>query len=261
MAAQKNKSLYVTGVGDVLPNDIPSWDYIYEVSTIRNPKFLVGDRVVLPDGRVFRYGKAGAAVATTDLAVSFASAVKIGIETFAAASVIGTHEVTISEASITADQLRGGYLIIYKAGASTHCVRGILGNTASAATTNNVVITLDASLPYAITTSDNFEALLSPYADLRQTNYGGSASFAGMPAKEAAVSAYFWVQTWGPCWCAPQSGVGATALVRAVYFRHDGSLDVRGNVGTGVTDQRAGFVLDRSDPGQGPPLIMLQVSP
>lgn len=264
MALHKVKSVYISGVGDVLPNDVPSWDFLYEASVVRNPKFNIGDRVVLPDGRVFRYGKAGAAIATSDLAVSFASAVKIGIETFAAISAKGSNEVTINEASITQDMLRGGYLIIYRNGYSTHCVRGILGNSASdvtVATLNNVVVTLDASLPYAITTNDNFEALLNPYADLRQTDFVSRASFAGMPMWTAAVGAYFWVQTWGPCWCVPQPGVAAAACVRAVYFRHDGSLDVRDNVGTGVTDQRAGFVVDYSPSGQGPPLIMLQVSP
>jgi len=244
----------------VTVTDASFWDFLYTTSTVRHQRYNIGDRVVLPDGRVFRYAKAGAAIASTDLAVSFASAAKVSYETVRAASAISTREVYIDEASLTEDELRGGYLIVFKNGASTHCVRGIIGNTASDAS-DHVVIYLDASLPYALTTSDNVEVMSNPYSDVRQTNFGGLASFAGMPAKDAASGAYLWVQTWGPCWCAPQATVAAAAYVRSVYFRHDGSLDVRATIGTFVTDQCAGFVLDYSPSGQGPPLIMLQVSP
>jgi hypothetical protein len=192
--------------------------------------------------------------------VSFAVAVKIGIEALQAASAAGSRTVYMNQTSITKDELRGGYLILYKAAASTHVFRGIIGNTASASG-NNFQIFLDAGLPFAVSTADSAKVLSNPYANVSQANLAGLASFVGMPATTAAINAYLWVQTWGPLWCAPQAGVAAAALVRAVYFRHDGSLDIRANGGTNVTDQRAGFVIDYSPTGQGPPLVMLQVSP
>ena len=244
-------------VGRVGHSDTPDWSFLYTASAVKDPKFNVGDKVELADGREFRYCKAGAAIASTDLAVSFAAACKISIEVFRAASVAGERVVRITEASITEDQLRGGTIIIYRNGYSTHCVRGILGNTASG-TGNAVDITLDAGVPYALTTSDQFEVCVNPWGDVRQTNFGGAASFAGMPAMTASSGDYLWVQTAGPCWCAPQAGVQGAAYVRSVYFRHDGSLDIRANIGTYVTDQLAGFVLNYGAT-QGPPLIWLKV--
>jgi hypothetical protein len=80
-----------------------------------------------------------------------------------------------------------------------------------------------------------------------------------MPAAAAASGAYFWTKTWGPVFINPQSGIGA-AYVRTAYFRHDGSIDVRANIGTYVNDQIAGHILIGSASGDGP-LLMLTVSP
>lgn len=260
MPQKVNKVEFLGRNGKIGVSDAGNWDFIYRASTVKDPKWNVGDRAVLPDGRVFRYAKAGAAISTTTLAASFASAVKISYEALTGTTAIGSRILNMTEASITEDQLQGGYAIIYKASGSVY-VRGITGNSASASADDTLQIYLDAALPVALDTSDAAEIMLNPYVDLRQTDLEGLASFAGMPATAAASGAYFWVQTWGPCWAAPQATVAAAAFVREVYFRHDGSLDVRDTIGTFVTDQRAGFVLDYSPSGQGPPLVMLQVSP
>jgi hypothetical protein len=252
---------YVRQGSQVTADDVPNWDFLYESSTLKDPRWNPGDRVVLPDGRVFRYAKASAAVASTSLAVSFSAAVKIAFEAFAGASAVGDTKVTINQASITADELRGGYLV-FNHGTSLPVFAGIIGNTASDSS-NNVVVYIDRSLPVAVTTALSFEILSNPYAAVNQASTNGTRSFAGIPAAAAANGAYFWVQTWGPIWAAPQASVAATAYIREVYFRHDGSLDIRtaaGDLTAFVTDQRAGFVIDQSDAGQGPPLVMLQVS-
>jgi hypothetical protein len=258
MTVGQYKTQYLGMQGEIRSGTAPSYDFLKDTYVALPAGRNVGDRVELPSGKVFRLAKAGAAIATTDLAVSFAAATKITAEAFAAVSLINTNTVFINEAGITADQLRGGEIIIYRNGYSTHFNCGILGNTASDGS-NNVTVYLDMSLPYALTTSDTFELMLNPWSDLRQTNFGGRASFAGMPVVTVASGSYFWVQTYGPVWCAPQSGVGASAYVRSVYFRHDGSLDIRANIGTYVTDQLAGFVIEYDASAQGPPLVMLTV--
>lgn len=248
---------YVRQGSQVTVADQPNWDFLYTSSTTKDSKYNIGDRVVLPDGRVFRYCKAGDAIAATSLAVSFAAAVKVAYEVFAAAAAVGDTVLTINQAGITADELRGGY-IVWNHGTSTPLFRGIIGNTASDAT-GVVKVYIDGALKAAVTTAMSFEILSNPYADVSQENTSGTRSFAGMPTTTAASGAYLWVQTWGPIWAAPQATVAAAAYVREVYFRHDGSLDVRATIGTLVSDQRAGFVIDQSDAGQGPPLVMLQV--
>ena len=253
------KVQYAGSASEVMVQDAPNWGFLYETSSVKSTKFNIGDRVVLPDGRVYRYAKAGDAVASTSLAVSFLSPVKVSYKVFAAASAAGDTKVYINQASITEDELRGGYLV-FNHGTSLPVFCGIVGNTASDAS-NNVTVYLDRGLPVATTTALYFEILANPYASVSQANHSGLASFAGMPTTAAVSGSYLWVQTWGPIWISPQAGVAAAAYVREAYFRHDGSLDIRANIGTYVTDQRAGFAMDYSTAGaQGPPLLMLQVS-
>jgi hypothetical protein len=249
---------YIRQGSEVTVSDAPNWGFLFQSSPIRDPKWNIGDRVVLPDGRVFRYCKASDTIAATSLAVSFSAAVKVAYEAFAAASAAGDTKVHINQAGIVADELRGGYLV-YNHDSFTPVFAGIIGNSASDGS-NNVEVYLDRALPAAVTTAMSFEILSNPYAAVDQTSTDGKRSFAGVPATTAARGSYLWVQTWGPIWMAPQAGVAAAAYVREVYFRHDGSLDIRANIGTFVSDQRAGFVMDQSDAGQGPPLVMLQVS-
>lgn len=261
MAKGKCKVNYLGREGLIQSADAPDYSFIYETSLTKHPTYNIGDRVVLPDGRVFRYALSGAAC-NSGLGVAFYKADPvISATTVAAAQAIGDKVITIASQTLAVDALRGGYLILGGA-ATTAQIRQIIGNTVCSSST--VTIYLDAPLDQAVTTSTYVEACYNPYSDLRSGNMGGDASWAGLAAAYvSAASKYFWVQTWGPTWCSPQAAVQATAYVRCVYWRHDGSLDVQNLNGTlkaYVTDQCAGFVIGRGST-QGPPLIMLTVAP
>ncbi|KKK77399.1 hypothetical protein LCGC14_2854030, partial [marine sediment metagenome] len=91
-------------------------------------------------------------------------------------------------------------------------------------------------------------------------------SVAGLPATVTTVANYnLWLQTWGPCFLAPQTPIGTGSLGahnRQLTFRPDGAIDQHDyNETYNTKAQHAGFILTYSTGGSdGPPLIMLQVS-
>lgn len=266
MSKGKAKVNYLATQGLVTHQNAPSWDFIYEVSSIKNDNYNVGDRVVLPDGREFRYARSdGAAALYASHGCEFTYTGYTAITNFAVSAAIGDKEITVpaaTHAALTQDELRGGYVIIFD-GASDYytTVRGIIGNDAAVA---NALfkIYLDAALTYAITASTSkCETYQNPYAAL---TVGADAAKpkAGVPAAyvSAAVK-YFWVQTKGITWVAPQSTVNNNEGV-GVMWRHDGSIEavataIGGTVPNTDSTQYAGHLIEGSQAGNGP-LLNLQ---
>ncbi len=240
------------------PHDYSGDNNLGIYATETTQRYTLGTRALDWDGSVYRYGLASAAISNTEQAVHTASTgAGVSYETIAVAASAGDRTLTVDQASITKDQYAGGYVVIFNSGASGN-IRGVVSNTVSSSA-GLVTLTLDYPIAAALTTSDAYELYASPYSSLSQANTSGTLSFLGMPTVTAASGAYFWTKTWGPIFINPQSGIGA-AYVRTAYFRHDGSIDVRDNIGTNVTDQIAGHILVGSASGDGP-LLMLTVCP
>jgi len=266
MTQGKAKVNYLNREGLVAVQNAPSWDFLYEVSLVKNPNYNLGDRVVLPDGREFRYAKnAGSAALYAAHGCEFTYTGYTAYTAFAVSAAIGAREITIpaaTHAALTEDELRGGYVIIFD-GASDYytTTRGIIGNDAAAA---NALfkIRLDAAITYAITASTSAcEAYQNPYAAL---TVGADATKpkAGVPASYVSASAsYFWVQVKGITWAAPQGTDSDNGGVARVW-RHNGGLESLETayaitVATADTSQYAGYCVSGSPGGNGP-LFMLQ---
>lgn len=249
----------------------PSWNFLYEASTVKHPDYNLGDRVCLPDGRSFRYAKAGNTLNADHGAKYWNEELVKYATNVVAAQVAGDSEIQVTVAAtdgadadgaIAADELRGGYIVIYSNSLSTQ-QRGIVGNTAIAASGGTITVYLDADLHVAVSTTTSFvEILGNPYENVYSTNNGYS-SVAGVPLVEATVGEYVWLQTWGPLWLAPgAAGVGGGAEERECVFGGNGAL-FEHNVGD-TSDQRqhAGHIINKdSAAGDGPPFIMLQICP
>lgn len=248
----KSKVLNLHTQGHVRMADIVDWDFIYESSTVKDSRFDVGDRVVLPDGREFRYAKSGGACYAGRGVEVRASYVQT-IDNIAVAAAVGATQITVdggTHDALEEDELRNGFVCIFGDGNNDIQFRGIIGNDAAEANAD-FTIYLDGPLVKAVTTSTNCEVYRSPWSDVRLGSSIGYAK-AGIAAVEVtAADVYFWVQTAGCCWIAPQSGLGA-GDDRTGYWRHDGSLDVAGNIGTNVSDQAAGFCVIGDGRGVGP---------
>ncbi len=219
-------------------------------------RYTVGTRAMSWDGSVLKYTKAGSTYTSYQLAVwTNTTAAGAGIETINAASAKGEKIVRIAEASITENQYAGGYIILFHATGDGK-VYTVIGNSASSG--GKVTLFIDQPLGVAVTASDKYELYVSPYSDVQQGNAGGTHGFVGIPQALVTSGNYGWTKTWGPTFIAPQSSVGGS-YTKACYFRHDGSIDIRGNIGSPVTDQYAGYTMIGSAAGDGP-LVMLQVA-
>lgn len=258
----------------VYETQIPSINFLYESGTTINPDYRVGDRVVLPDGRVFRYAKATNIIANIQQGVKFWTLKSEGVGyTSATASAIGDTDITVDggdEGDWDLDELRGAFIIIHTHTDLKHQFRGIVGNSVSDSD-GNITIYLDSPLTHTITSSHSVEVHLNPYSSVRQANSTtgkpGShySSVAGIPNKHTTVAnEYLWIQTWGPCWVNPHGTLGyaSTAGERQLIFDWEGSVSFEGDaVGTGASMQDAGFQIERQTSGTGSAFFMLQINP
>lgn len=225
-------------------------------------KYELGTKLVLPDGRVFRYAYAGASNDPQHGCWSASTIVQDG--TLDYASAIGTSIIYLCDGTFTANQLAGDYIMYGHGGTTALGFRRILSNTASAAN-DTVQITIEFPLQVALANTDWAEIFPNPYADVRCGNSSGTASFVGVPAVLATSGDYFWVQTWGPCWCTPGAagyGYNLSNPERQLIFDNNGSLQAWDdcNESAGDSYQHAGFVLERTSSQDGT-FFMLQVSP
>lgn len=220
-------------------------------------RYTLGTRHIAWDGTVYKYCKAGATLTSYQMGVhDEATGAAVSYEAIGAASPAGSNEITLTQGSITQDQYSGGYLLLFHATGDGQ-VYGIQSNEATSGTTTKLY--LDRPLCKAVTTSDNMELYANPYSAISQANTSGGLCFIGVPLALLTDTYYGWVKTRGPAFVAPQSTVGNALAGEGAWWRHDGSVDVHGNIGTNVTAQYAGFVIvgDASNDG---PLIMLQGS-
>ena len=252
---------YVRQSGNATVVDAPNWEYIYTTSTVKDPDWNLGDRVVLPDGREFHYSKATSAI-LCEKACQFDSLGGIGWVAPAAAAAIGDTSVSLAAAThsaFTEDELAGGYALFFVSGNVQ--VRGIIGNSASESAAA-ITIYLDGPLTTALTTSHAAEVYINPYGALDQTDASARGK-AGVAAVKTASGAYFWCQTSGPCFINPQTTVTGKEGT-GCFFRQDGSLDSAdftfdgsGTIPIDNTTQYAGHVIHGTQDGNGP-LFMLR---
>lgn len=264
MARFTNRSVQLGEAGLIQSTSRGAWDFIYRTSTVRDPQWNVGDRVTLPDGREYRYGKSTAAL-SPDQGCEFAGTGYTAYTAMAVSATSGDTEITIAaatHAALTEDELAGGYVTIFNDANGHEQFRGIVGNQAvasGAAFTIYLDAPISANLVAGTAATETWE---NPYAALALGS-NAALSKAGIPAVYVSASdMYFWVQTKGPVWIPPQtSNVGENGG-RGCFWRHDATLEgaevaLGGlTVPAGDTSQYAGFVLGGAQADNGP-LFML----
>jgi hypothetical protein len=237
-------------------------------------RYIYGTRYITWDGKVYKYSKSGAACYTHRLNTFYntisSDANGIDYSVFTNAQAIGDTEVTLTNGTtaVAEDYLAGGIIIIVPTETVTDgqvMTRTIIGNEVAAAAAECRMY-LDAPLEMALTTSNYGYVMPSSYNNIQYESTSGNKSFAGLAGTYIAATGYnFWLQTYGACNMAQQTTyVGKVAYYRAVYARHDGTLDTQANTvesgGSVVTDQCVGFILDNNADANGATNIMLTIS-
>lgn len=276
------KVKYVGSAGQVTPQgkDVGYWDFVYVVSTLRDSRFNIGDRVVLPDGRVFRYSKSGAIcqAGRGNIIHNQIGVVGVDYAILPVGAVVGARQVTLTAlVAQTADCLRGGIIALKQTNAADDATlqwRGITGNTAVTAAQialgsphDRVIVYLDAPVSIVLTTLSYAFCMPSPYSDIRYTDnesLSDSCSMGGMAATYVdAADKYFWLQTWGLCVFNHQGECGTTAHGRGLVWRYDGSVqhcDPASAIG-GEFQQLAGFIMDNTGGDTGATFDFMTVNP
>jgi len=262
--AYTNRKVRLGGSGLVQSITRGVHDFLYRVSTVKDPQWNVGDVVELGDGRECVYAlSTGANALFAAHGCEFSETGYISFTSFVVTAAIGDTEITIpaaTHAALTKDELAGGTVIIFDGATDLYTTtRYITGNDAAVA---NALfkVRLDAELSYAISTSSAAEVYKNPYASIVVASNAAKPK-AGVPmASVSAAANYFWLQKKGVCWIAPQSTVNDNGGV-GVGWRHDGSLESMetiygGTVPANDTSQLAGYLVAGDQANNGP-LVML----
>ena len=183
------------------PNEIYG-KYGWEKMETSGQKHQLGTRMILPDGRVFRYAEIGAADIAGGAVVQAPAGVGAHDQDLTVAAVsAGSTTVTLSGTlTITKDQYKDGYMHI-NSGTGAGEVYRIKSNTA--VSSSNTVLTLDEEdgLATALTAgAGNCEVGLSynPYSNVIISPTSVSNVAVGVAPTLLTQDYYGWVQTWGP---------------------------------------------------------------
>ena len=273
----KSRTEFLGGIGLVNSITAPSWESIYRVSSVIDPKWNIGDLCVTPDGRKFRYclskGQCDTFIGNifTNSIGTGAGDVGIDWSALAATSEVGDMSVTMtlpSTRDIAKDALRGGLISLNVSSGTnndTQQMRLIIGNTAGVAS-GTCIIYLDSPLVTKLSSGVAYGYCMpSPYSGVQGAQIGtypgkvGFVGYAAAPVSESGL--YHWEQTAGQISVSAYgSAVGKTQYMRDVVFRYDGNIIHRGATGaTGLEAQRAGYIMDNNNADNGATVIMLML--
>ena len=163
-------------------------------------RYALGTRGELPDGRVFYYALAGAAIGAGKVVTSIApiAAHDSDLAVSTAAAVGATSiEVTLGATTAGTDEYADGYIFVNDVDGEGHMYR-ISSNPAAAASTE-LTLALDTNdtVAEALTTSSQAGLYHNPYFDVVEISLDADREVAGVSPTEVADNEYFWAQTFG----------------------------------------------------------------
>jgi hypothetical protein len=246
-------SFYNNGPHDGLLSSIDQG--IYEESSTQ--KAPLGTRLVLDDGRVFRYGYILSAVNRGVLVAQDVSATcVVDTDNVMTAAAVNATTVDITLASVTANQYQGGYLHTTDDTGEGYTYR-IKSNDATGgdAGTGKVRFTLYDGLVAAVDTSTDFAITGNMYNTLIIANAATDGLVAGVTPISFTATYYGWIQTWGVCTVLDDGGVTAEHML-TLSDGTDGAVQDQ----DAYTEPVVGYSLFAGDSG-GHVGVFLQIAP
>lgn len=158
----------------------------------------LGTKGVSPDGRIFRYAKAGASGITAGK-LQLGPARKTNHDNIAVAAnaAIGAEAVTVTlgATAATLNEYAGGYLVTSDATGegTTYVIKSHPAADASA----SLVLTLEEGLTEALTTSSEVCLVHNRFNAVVEGTVQAGGIVAGVPLVDIAAGYYGWVQTFG----------------------------------------------------------------
>ncbi len=159
----------------------------------------LGTVAYTPDGRKFRYAKAGTSALSPALFNTYITT-PTHEDTVTIAHAAGTQTVTVTASGVSASDFKDGYLVV-SAGTGIGEVYKIKSNTASDSS-SKITITFypGDELVTAWDTSDtDVDVFPNPYNGLVVCPTDAQQHAVGVALTTIDASYYFWAQTQGPC--------------------------------------------------------------
>jgi hypothetical protein len=178
-------------------------------STTNDIGAILGTRMILPDGRVFRYSFSNGAVgAGKGVQSSIALANQDSDIAVSSAAAVGDKTVTVTfgtspNTDVVADQYADGYLFVNDVDGEGHVYRikhtdAHLAADVSASPAVDINLHASDGIAVALTTSSEVGLVANPYKDVIITPGGAqTARCVGYTTTSVADDSYFWAQTWG----------------------------------------------------------------
>lgn len=165
----------------------------------------LGQQMVFPDGRKFRYSRAGAVAVVVGKLYQAPIPVTNHVLQTATAASVGDRTVTLAlgATAVTADQYRDGYLVVDLASNTGFGYIYQIGAHGAVAASGSFVIPLRSPVQVAIDTTANSVSLVP-------NNHAGvilavatnpTAVLAGVSVKPIPIGEYGWIQTAGNVMC------------------------------------------------------------
>ena len=156
---------------------------------------VLGEQMVTPDGRKFRYALAGAsALVRGNLLQSQAEDTDSENLAVAAAAIGATTVTTTSTLTVTANEFAGGYLLVAVTPGLGQCLRI---KSHPAATTAVLTLTLEDALAVALTTDSRIDLVANLYSGVIQNPTTATGAVVGVAIHAIAAEEYGWIQTGG----------------------------------------------------------------
>lgn len=223
-----------TSDAQVLPGDIRS--------NTSSPLTQIGTKASTPDGRVFRYCKAGAtalvAGSVYDGPAAVANHTNIAVAAAAAAGATSI-TVTLGATAATANQYAGGVIVINDVDGQGHTYSIKSHPAADASASLVVTLADDEPVVTALTTSSQATLVANQYNGVVIHATTEVAIPVGVAHTNITAGQYGWIQTHGPvsCLCNVNTAIGSSVAASDTtnaggYEIGDGILPV---IGTAIT--------------------------
>lgn len=192
------------------------------------PSHELGELMVTPDGRRFRYVKVGSAAALVlgDLLQGPAEATGNQSRIVAAAAVGDLTITTTDTVTVTANEYAGGYVVV-TGEASTGRGQILRIKSHPAATAAVVTLTLEDPVTVALTATSQVDLVKNPFNGVIQMPGTRSGTPVGVAINEITASQYGWIQVGGPA-CVLVNG-GVTVGSAVVAADNAGAVEVGAN--------------------------------
>ena len=171
-----------------------------QFNTYTEARYNLGQLMVLPDGRKFRFAKAGAALEVGKLTQAAANAAQHMSCTVQTAAAIGATSViiTLGSTAATLDQYALGYIVEEELPGG-HAYKIVTHPAADASATLTLTLHPKNPLVVAWTTSSQVSLVKHPYKDVIDQPTTGSGVTLGVTVNAIASGSYGWLQRAGYC--------------------------------------------------------------